>query len=240
CPPAERQSQDFGVSVPPSGPLIQHIPGWQPPNPSRCRCRFQKTARKCAPGAGSSYRPSIITPCYDFYYTIPAPQRNGKCAIIFPSALWLSVWLRRPWPVPGRYPIPYPYKRFPGSPTAQKSASRACRISAVPWPARPPNHGFPRSSECPPAPCTHRRGSKSQPAAGKAANPGTAPVPQTFSHRAWYSILRWSSYPPLPCQLHNFPGWHFLTLVWGIVQQGLILFLYSEHDVQLLQSGGFL
>src|SRR5699024_4660415 len=104
CPPAERQSQDFGVSVPPSGPLIQHIPGWQPPNPSRCRCRFQKTARKCAPGAGSSYRPSIITPCYDFYYTIPAPQRNGKCAITFLSALWLSVWLRRPWPVPGQYP----------------------------------------------------------------------------------------------------------------------------------------
>src|SRR5699024_7728146 len=204
--------QDFGVSVLPSGPLTWHIPGWQPTNPSQCRCRFQKTARKCAPGAGSSYHPSIITPCYDFYYTIPAPQRNGKCAITVLSALWLSVWLQRPWPVPGRYPKYFPCGMFLYLPTAQKSASGACRISAAPWPDYPPDRGIQETSGCPPAPCTHRHGSKYQPAVGRAANPGTAPVPQTFSHIAWYLILRWSSYPPLPCQLRNPPGRHILAL----------------------------
>src|SRR5699024_2497221 len=181
-----------------------------------------------------------ITPCYDFYYTIPAPQRNGKCAITVLSALWLSVWLQRPWPVPGRYPKYFPCGMFLYLPTAQKSASGACRISAAPWPGCPPNRCTLTTSGCPPAPCTRRRGSESQPAAGRAASPGTAPVPRTFFHRAWYSILRWSSYPPLPCQLRNPPGRHILALIRGIVQQSLVLLIHVEQNIQLFQTGCFL
>src|SRR5699024_4823543 len=96
----------------------------------------------------------------------------------------------------GRYPIPYPYKRFPGFPTAQKSASRACWILTAPWPDDPPDRCTLTTSGCPPAPCTRRRGSESQPAAGKAANPETAPVPQTSFYKAWYSVPHSSSPNP--------------------------------------------
>ena len=52
---------------------------------------------------------------------------------------------------------------------------------------------IPATSECPPEPCTHRRGSGFPPGAGKAATPGRFPARQTSFHIEPCSVLRWSS-----------------------------------------------
>ena len=90
--------------------------------------------------ANSSDRPFILTAI--FYYTIPVPQYNDKCAITILSVLWTFAWFQPFWPAPGRYPRCFPYGMFL---SASKSLfQRMGELLRVSWPGYPPNRIFQR------------------------------------------------------------------------------------------------
>ena len=50
---------------------------------------------------------------------------------------------------------------------------------------------------------------------------------------AWYSIFRWSLYPPLPCQLLTPPGRHILALLFVHLFRNMINIYLNLIIVQL-------